>query len=124
MVDDVLRQVSAAWFEVPVNDIAVTGSPRLEGESDDHVRVLAESGAVLPPIIVHRSTMRVIDGAHRLKVARDRGDERIKVRFFDGSERDAFVLAVHVLAEFLAVNRSAAAAAESSCRWGRAHCSG
>ncbi|WP_330275536.1 hypothetical protein OG205_07655 [Lentzea sp. NBC_00516] len=40
--------------------------------------------------------MRVIDGAHRLRVALDRGDERIKVRFFDGPERDAFVLAVQV----------------------------
>ncbi len=48
----------------------------------------------LPPIIVHRGTMRVIDGMHRLGAAQLRGDEMIEVRFFDGTEQEAFVLAV------------------------------
>nr|WP_042187341.1 ParB/RepB/Spo0J family partition protein [Kibdelosporangium sp. MJ126-NF4]CEL18014.1 StrR protein [Kibdelosporangium sp. MJ126-NF4]CTQ90758.1 StrR protein [Kibdelosporangium sp. MJ126-NF4] len=69
-------------------------SPRCAGESDEHVRALANSGAVLPPIIVHRSSMRVIDGMHRLKAAQARGHAQIDVRFFDGNEADAFVLAV------------------------------
>ncbi|MFI6923999.1 streptomycin biosynthesis protein [Nonomuraea spiralis] len=38
--------------------------------------------------------MRVIDGLHRLTVARVRGDTKIAVRFVDGTESDAFVLAV------------------------------
>ncbi|MER6010842.1 hypothetical protein [Streptomyces bluensis] len=38
--------------------------------------------------------MRVIDGIHRLRVALLRGQREIAVRFFDGSEADAFVLAV------------------------------
>ncbi len=38
--------------------------------------------------------MRVIDGMHRLGAARLRGDEKIEVRFFDGTEHEAFVLAV------------------------------
>ncbi|GGZ62327.1 hypothetical protein GCM10010387_64770 [Streptomyces inusitatus] len=50
----------------------------------------------LPPIVVHRATRRVIDGFHRLKAARLRGAETIEVRFFDGDEAEAFVLAVRL----------------------------
>ncbi|MER5531928.1 winged helix-turn-helix domain-containing protein [Streptomyces sp. NPDC002677] len=38
--------------------------------------------------------MRVIDGMHRLRVARRRGRQSIEARFFEGSPQDAFVLAV------------------------------
>ncbi|MDK0517989.1 hypothetical protein [Streptomyces sp. ML-6] len=38
--------------------------------------------------------MSVIDGAHRLRAARVRGHGVIAVRFFDGSEQDAALLAV------------------------------
>jgi ParB-like chromosome segregation protein Spo0J len=48
----------------------------------------------LPPIIVHRATMSVIDGLHRLKAAKLRGQEKIPARFFDGGKADAFVVAV------------------------------
>ncbi|MBO4159722.1 ParB/RepB/Spo0J family partition protein [Micromonospora antibiotica] len=53
----------------------------------------------LPPIIVHRQTMRVVDGWHRLQAAGIRGDATIPVRFFDGNEQDAFVLAVRLNAK-------------------------
>lgn len=48
----------------------------------------------LPPILVHRATMRVIDGAHRLKVAADRGRTLISAQFFEGTLNEAFALAV------------------------------
>ncbi|MEO3808638.1 ParB N-terminal domain-containing protein [Sphaerisporangium sp. B11E5] len=51
-------------------------------------------GDEFPPIIVHRTTMQVIDGVHRLEVARRRGSKTILVRFFEGPIEDAFVLAV------------------------------
>ena len=38
--------------------------------------------------------MRVIDGMHRLRAAKLRGDETILVRFFDGDDREAFLLSV------------------------------
>jgi ParB-like chromosome segregation protein Spo0J len=79
---------------VPVESLVITGSPRLSGESANHIRVLAETSAELPPIVVHRSTMRVLDGIHRLRVAILRGQRHIKVRLFDGDEASAFVLAV------------------------------
>ncbi|MEV5594490.1 ParB N-terminal domain-containing protein [Streptomyces sp. NPDC052496] len=56
--------------------------------------MLTVAQAPLPPIIAHRATMRVIDGVHRLRAAERRGDDKIAVRFFDGDEADAFVLAV------------------------------
>lgn len=79
---------------VPLNSLRESDSPRLSGPSHDHVKVLAESAQELPPIIVHRHTMRVIDGAHRIRAARLRGQESIDARFYDGPEEEAFLLAV------------------------------
>jgi hypothetical protein len=66
----------------------------LKGESSGHAQILADSDAILPPIVVHRATMRVIDGMHRLRAAALRGEDQIDVCFFEGDEKDAFVLAV------------------------------
>jgi ParB/Sulfiredoxin domain len=80
--------------QVEVRALSVAGSPRMAGENAEHVEALSSANGELPPIIVHYPTMRVIDGAHRLRVAKSRGDEKIPARFFHGSEADAFVLAV------------------------------
>lgn len=66
----------------------------MAGESNEHARLLAESEEALPPIVVQRSTMRVIDGMHRLKAATLRGLTEILVQFYDGDDDGAFVLAV------------------------------
>lgn len=79
---------------VPVASLLVAGSPRTTGEDVEHVRMLADVTADLPPVIVHRPTMRVIDGVHRLRAAQLRGRDEIEVRFFDGDEQEAFVVAV------------------------------
>jgi hypothetical protein len=81
---------------VLVGSLRTALSPRAEGENKEHLRLLAESVDRLPPIIVHRATMRVIDGMHRLRVATARGATHVQVRFFTGDERDAFVLAVRL----------------------------
>jgi ParB-like chromosome segregation protein Spo0J len=81
-------------LEVDVSALSVADSPRTSGEDAEHVRVLAAAEAEFPPIIVHRPTMRVIDGLHRLRVAQLRGQKKIAVRFFEGDEANAFVLAV------------------------------
>ena len=80
---------------VPVRSLLPADSPRRAGECIDHVRMLARIDVHLPPIIVHRPTMRVIDGMHRLGAARLRGDDHVEVRFFEGTVQEAFVLAVH-----------------------------
>lgn len=79
---------------VPISHLIIGHSPRCNGEKREHVLALAEAGGVLPPIIVHRQTMRVIDGLHRVRAAKLRGEADIRARFFDGSEASAFVLAV------------------------------
>jgi hypothetical protein len=79
---------------VPLSSLIAADSPRRSGESREHVRRLAESENGLPPIVVHRPTMRVVDGMHRLRVAESRGQEKIEVKYFDGDEACCFVLAV------------------------------
>jgi ParB-like chromosome segregation protein Spo0J len=79
---------------VPISLLQPGESPRLEGQDEAHVARLAELDAPLPPILVDRMTMRVIDGMHRLMAARLNGQESIEVEFFDGSEADAYVRGV------------------------------
>lgn len=103
-----------AVVEVAVSALSVADSPRVAGEDPEHIQALVVAQAELPPILVHHSTMRVIDGVHRLRVAKLRGDEYIAARFFSGDERDAFVLAVksniaHGLPLSLADRKAAAA---------------
>lgn len=79
---------------VPIEALQEADSPRLAGIDPAHVRVLAENVDELPPIVVHRATMRVVDGMHRLHAARSRNRTTVEVVYFDGSESEAFVLAV------------------------------
>lgn len=80
--------------KVPINALSAGESPRVAGEDPDHIKILADLEVNLPPIVVHRATMRVIDGMHRLRAAILRRAEFVEVYFFDGSEADALVLAI------------------------------
>jgi hypothetical protein len=79
---------------VPLDLLSPGDSPRLEGHNAEHVARLAESDTPLPPILVERRRMRVIDGMHRLMAAIVSGRETIEVEFFDGSEAEAFLRGV------------------------------
>jgi ParB-like chromosome segregation protein Spo0J len=79
-----------------ISCLLLDNSPRQGGEDDDHVAVLAESDAQLPPIIVHAQSMQVIDGSHRVRAAILRGEEKIEARMYHGTDDDAFVLAVQM----------------------------
>jgi ParB-like chromosome segregation protein Spo0J len=81
---------------VPIDSLLPADSPRLSGENAEHVNLLAAADQPLPPILVHRRTMRVIDGMHRLRAARRNGRKKVEVRFVDGAEEDIFVLAVQM----------------------------
>ncbi len=58
--------------------------------------MLAEvaSFSELPPILVQRDNLRVIDGTHRLEAAKARGEETIKARLIGCGDDDAYILAV------------------------------
>ena len=99
---------------VLVSELRAGRSPRRSGEDLEHIQALADAPGELPPIIVRRVDLQVVDGMHRLRAARLRGDTRIAVRFFEGDDREAFVLAVrtnvtHGLPLSLADRKAAAA---------------
>ncbi|MEV5954179.1 ParB N-terminal domain-containing protein [Streptomyces sp. NPDC051987] len=78
---------------MPVAALAPADSPRAEDVDLAYARSLMEIGD-LPPILVNRRTLRVVDGMHRLTAAMLAGRPEIQVRFFDGDEREAFVASV------------------------------
>jgi hypothetical protein len=112
-----------ASLRLLIRTLLPADSPRLDGEDEDHVRALAEvDEELLPPVVVHGATMRVIDGMHRLRAMELRGLDSVRVRFVRDDE-DPFVLAVqhnveHGLPLSLA-DRTAAAAriVESHPHW-------
>lgn len=87
--------VSRSATEMVALDILLqSDSPRLSGTNSEHIRALAESDAELPPILVNRKTMRIVDGAHRVSAAILRGQSEIAAEFCDCDDAEAFVLAV------------------------------
>ncbi|MFI6599344.1 ParB/RepB/Spo0J family partition protein [Nonomuraea sp. NPDC050536] len=104
---------SGQYVSLPIESVLQADSPRLHGEDVEHIYSLAEVED-LPPILVHRTTMRVIDGMHRLKAAILRGDDTIEAILHDCDDADAFVMAVkanvqHGLPLSLADRKAAAA---------------
>jgi len=85
---------SFAPVAVPLLALRPADSPRLNGEDRAHIARLVETEAPLPPILVDRRTMRVIDGMHRLMAASLQGRKTIDAVFFEGSEADVFLRAV------------------------------
>ena len=84
--------------KTPIEQVALESlrggnSPRLDKHSKEHVAQW-RADVEVPPIIVHRSTMQIIDGARRAAAAQRQHQETIAVRFFEGSQDAAFVLAV------------------------------
>jgi ParB-like chromosome segregation protein Spo0J len=86
--------ITTAVVSLPVLSLRPADSPRLNGEDRAHIARLAETETPLPPILVDKRSMRVIDGMHRLMAASLQGRETINVVFFDGSEADIFLRAV------------------------------
>ena len=109
---------------VPIELILPSDSPRLDGENEEHIHILAVSQTPLPPIVVHRHTMRVIDGMHRLRASLLRGQKTIEVEFFDGTSADAFIDAVKAnINHGLPLTRSDREAAAARIIMSHSHCS-
>ncbi|WP_082943082.1 ParB N-terminal domain-containing protein [Mycobacterium sp. 852002-40037_SCH5390672] len=99
---------------VRISDLRTTGSPRLSGIDSAHVCRLTEAPGPLPPIVVHRESMQLIDGFHRVAAAVQMGLRELQAYMFDGPADLAFILSVganvtHGLPLQLADRRAAAA---------------
>jgi ParB-like chromosome segregation protein Spo0J len=96
-VEDWVRRGNCLPVEhVPVASIRSSYTPRKNKANEHHIQILAQSPLPLPPIVVHRTSMRVIDGVHRLRATELRGDSTIPARLFEGNDAEAFALAVHL----------------------------
>ncbi|HEU5110852.1 MAG TPA: ParB N-terminal domain-containing protein [Micromonosporaceae bacterium] len=88
------------WIEshpivsVDIDSLVLAESPRSGGADAQHIRLLAEATGDIPPITVHRETMTVIDGTHRVHAAIRNGQSTIAARIVDCDAHTAFVLAV------------------------------
>ncbi|MFI8199454.1 ParB N-terminal domain-containing protein [Streptomyces sp. NPDC085942] len=89
-----MTTVKGACVSVPISKLFLVDSPRSRAVDSSHVELLAQLEEVLPPIAVHRESMRVVDGVHRLEAAKARGATEISVVFFEGTLEDAFAHAV------------------------------
>jgi transposase len=79
---------------VVIDDLQFGLSPRMEECDLNHIAALAEVLGDVPPIVVHASTMRVIDGMHRVLAAQTTGQMTIRAVMFDGDETAAHIEAV------------------------------
>jgi ParB-like chromosome segregation protein Spo0J len=96
-VQDWVRRGDASKVEsVSLASICNSYTPRKTTVNEHHAGVLAQSPLPLPPIVIHRASMRVIDGMHRLRATELRGQNTISAKFFDGNDAEAFALAVHL----------------------------
>jgi ParB-like chromosome segregation protein Spo0J len=80
---------------LPIGRLDLSGSPRLGGIEERHVSALAQlAPSALPPVLVHRPSLRVIDGVHRVHAAILRGEATITAELVECDEGEVFVLAV------------------------------
>ena len=96
MAEWLSRENSLPVENVPIAAIHSSHSPRKVKANERHIEILAQSPVPLPPIVIHRTSMRVIDGVHRLRATQLRGHDSIAAKFFEGSDAEAFALAVHL----------------------------
>jgi len=115
MTAEITRADTGSTERIPIRMLQSADSPRLNGEDRDHIARLMEIGPdSCPPILVHFDSLRVIDGMHRLRAATLLGQEEVEVEYFQGSDDEAFLLAVrentlHGLPLTIADRRTAAA---------------
>jgi ParB-like chromosome segregation protein Spo0J len=83
-------------YDIPLGALACGFLLRVTGTDPAHVQMLSEvaSFSELPPILVQRNSLRIIDGAHRLEAAKARGEKTIRARIINCSDNSAYILAV------------------------------
>jgi ParB-like chromosome segregation protein Spo0J len=87
---------SSKRARVLVSDLVPTQLIRVDGEVEEHVESMLELAKQTPPIVVEESTMRVIDGMHRLTAAIRAGHEYVEAIIFSGTSSEALLLAIQL----------------------------
>ncbi|OBF55323.1 hypothetical protein A5787_03260 [Mycobacterium sp. 852002-50816_SCH5313054-b] len=103
-----------AITKIRIASLVRAESPRSGGEDRAHVQLLREAEGPWPPILVHRATMQIVDGFHRVAAAVEKGLDEIEAILIDEPWESAFLIAVranvtHGLPLSLADRRAAAA---------------
>lgn len=82
--------------DVPLSALAPGFLLRVTGTDPAHVQMLSEVTSVseIPPILVQRDSLRIIDGAHRVEAAKARGEKTIRARLINCADNSAYILAV------------------------------
>ncbi|MFC9996916.1 ParB N-terminal domain-containing protein [Nocardia sp. NPDC127526] len=83
-------------MRIPLYRLRIESMVRKAGEVARHIDALSDVAAALPPIVVHRPRMTVIDGLHRVRAAQACGAQWIDAVYFDGDDGQAFLLAVQL----------------------------
>jgi ParB-like chromosome segregation protein Spo0J len=94
-----LTLVDQTTVQLPISALSQGIRIRAGGLDEDHVRTLADSTTALPPIVIHKATMTIVDGVHRIAAARVRGQEHVEAVLFDGNVMEAYVLALQANAQ-------------------------
>lgn len=104
---------AASVVTLMISDLLPAHNIRIAGINDEHVRLLMSCPEDLPPLLVQKSTLRVIDGMHRLRAAQAAGRTEVQAQLLDVDDREAFLHGVganisHGLPLSLADRRAAA----------------
>jgi hypothetical protein len=75
---------------VALSALPVGHAWRQAGLDEAHVMLLAANYGSLPPVLVDRFDLTVVDGAHRVAAARRLGMHSIAVEWFEGTRVEAF----------------------------------
>jgi ParB-like chromosome segregation protein Spo0J len=83
-------------LKVPVASLVPGFYLRQEGTNPAHVQLLADAAGStrLPPILVQKNSLRIIDGMHRYEAAKLCGEDYISAFIVNCSDEEAFILAV------------------------------
>ncbi|GAB4584784.1 hypothetical protein [Nocardia sp. IFM 10818] len=92
----VLDTLPSAFVRIPLYRLHIESMVRKSGEVGRHIDALSDVAAALPPIVVHRPRMTVIDGLHRVRAAQACGAQWIDAVYFDGDDGQALLLAVQL----------------------------
>jgi ParB-like chromosome segregation protein Spo0J len=84
----------SAVLRIALTDLSVGYSPRHTIVDHDHVAGLMEVLDRLPPVVVDKRTMVLIDGVHRLEAFRKAGRTHIDAVLFSGGHTEAVIIAI------------------------------